>query len=109
MLPPQWRLSSPTVFRLVYQRGRRYRTAGFTWWALAQLPENHTRLGVVVSSRVAKRATERNLYKRRLWAILAEFKDKIPNFGYYFVVVASPGISRCSYSELKRELAGIVK
>jgi len=109
MLPPKWRLSSPTVFKQVYQRGRRHRTAGLTWWVMSQPPANHTRLGVVVSSRVAKRATERNLYKRRLWAILGEFKEKIPNFGYYFVVVASQDIGHYSYSELKHSLSDIIK
>lgn len=102
MLPRPRRLRRGDFAR-IYRLGRRVRLPSVTvWWAQAAVGETNHRFGVVVSSRIAKRAVERNLYRRRLFACLAGIHSTTPP--QRVIISANPSINTRSYSDLKAEL-----
>jgi ribonuclease P protein component len=107
MLKRTARLTSEQDYAAVYRRGRRLRARGFICVALAT--PTPTRLGVVVSKKVSTKATIRNRYKRWLWAAARELKATIPTRGYALVLTVSPSIARLTYSDVRTDLAQIIK
>lgn len=107
MLPSRLRLTRGD-FPKLYRRGQRRRSHSFVWWQLTVSATTPTRYGVVVSTRVARKATDRNLYKRRLWACLKALRAKLPALGYAIVVSAQPAIVGQSYARLYKELADFI-
>jgi ribonuclease P protein component len=108
MLGRGWRLTTTKEYSLVYRRGRRVRASGFTFYYLLTNIAQHTRLGVVVSNKVANKANKRNLYKRRLWAAFAEFKKQIFTKGYDLVLVAHPTIKQYDYQDILKEVKRVL-
>lgn len=105
MMARLWRLTQERDFQFLYRRGWRQRRPALTLYAWADPPaRTHTRVGIVVSKRVATKATERNLYKRRLWAAVARNRALLPATGRKIVIVAAPGIKQQPYSALVTEL-----
>ncbi len=62
----------------------------------------HRRFAVIVSTKISKKATERNLLKRRLRELLKVSSDKLPT-SYDFVLYTKKGIQNLSFQELKKE------
>ncbi len=60
-----------------------------------------SRFGFVVSTAVAKRATDRNLIKRRLRAIVRSLEQRLTNDA---VVYATKNTIRATYDELRQDL-----
>ena len=58
-------------------------------------------LVVVIGTRVSKKATERNLLRRRIKAIMQPIVRKLERD---FVVIVKPGAERLTYQELKNEI-----
>lgn len=108
MLPSSARLTRGD-FPALYRRGLRRRSRSFTWWQLATRPTSETRYGVVVSTKVSRRAVDRNLYKRRLWACLKILRPQLPRTGYAIVVSANSSIAGRPYADVFQELAGFVE
>lgn len=109
MLARIWRLTNERDFNFMYRRGRRWRAQGFTlyYWYNPTLT-THTQFGVVVSKRVSGLATERNLYKRRLWAALSVVHKKFPSKGAKLVLVAGPTIVNQPYGVLCQQIKGFL-
>lgn len=53
---------------------------------------------IIVSQKVAKKSTERNLLKRRIKSILI---PRLENNNIHLVVVANPGAEKLSYKDLQ--------
>lgn len=64
-----------------------------------------SRFGIVVSTKVAKKATDRNQLKRRIREILRLNVDKI-KAGHDIMIIALPGTSEAKYQELEKEIEG---
>lgn len=64
------------------------------------------RFGVLLSTKVSKLAVERNLYKRRIKAILKQENSKI-NLGFDGVIIALPIILGKSHKEIEKEIKQI--
>ncbi|MBI5465681.1 MAG: ribonuclease P protein component [Candidatus Kerfeldbacteria bacterium] len=109
MLPRRWHLASPSAFAQAYRHGRKLRADGFICWWLPISPAGPTKIGIVTSKRVALRATKRNLYRRRLWAMVRENKKFFPAQGYAMVVVATEAIADQSYANLTSQFKRILK
>lgn len=62
----------------------------------------HSRFGIVVGLKVSKRATERNLIKRRIREIIRKSLKKV-KAGYDLMVMANPMALKTEPKELERQ------
>lgn len=62
---------------------------------------------VVVPKKVARRATERNTLRRRVYDIVRCFKDEAGGQGV-FIIIAKPHAAGLSYAELKEETRSLI-
>jgi len=85
----------------LFKRGRRKQTPFFTVYRLKTNPP--PQIAVVVSLRVSKLATERNLIKRRLREAFRRLTPKLEP-GLKIAVVVAPPAVRKSYKELEDAL-----
>jgi ribonuclease P protein component len=75
------------------------------WFPLRPNVLNPVRVGIVVSTKVSKKATVRNRFRRRLKEILR--KMHLPPCE--MVVVAQPEAASASYWELLKDLGHVLK
>ncbi len=69
-------------------------------------PKNPGTLKLILGRNVAKKATERNLLKRRVRVVVQPFIGK-SEAG--FVIIVKPGAVRLTYGELEKELVQTIK
>ena len=69
---------------------------------------NEKRFSIVISKKVLKTATDRNLLKRRVYSILRGFLSKITP-AVSIVFYPKKGIETVLYSDLKKEIEGFLK
>ena len=65
------------------------------------------RFGIVVSKKVATRAVDRNLIKRRSRNVLQKYMQTVPPGAYIFI--AKRASSKATFSELERDIAALVR
>ncbi|MDP3985400.1 MAG: ribonuclease P protein component [bacterium] len=102
MMSREHRLSSRTEFDRIWKRGR---VVYGSFLALRFLENNvkTPRFGIVVSLKVSKRATKRNLLRRRIReALRTQFLPNIKN--YDIVIMTKAEALTKSYKEIKEEL-----
>ncbi len=105
MLARVWRLNSPSHFSFVYRRGHKLNSPGvFVWVVKTPMSVQHTKIAVVVSKQVNKKAVVRNLYKRQILAVISQILPTIPIKNYLFVLSVKPDISKLTTKELKISL-----
>ena len=108
-LPKSHRLKHWREFRAVYQKGIRLNGSYLNLRALfippseAQSPLLPSRIGISISTKVSKKAVERNLIKRRIRGALQELLPKIDD-GWQIVIVVRPQAIKCKYGDFLREL-----
>jgi len=104
MLPKNNRLSRAD-FDLVFKRGRRVRGNFFSLVYLGSGDKKETtKIGIVVSKKAVKKATERNKLKRQIRAVLInDMVDSLPS-GQKIVLMASSAPKTRNYQELKDEI-----
>jgi ribonuclease P protein component len=102
MLPRQERLRHQQDFDRIRAHGNSYHQPLLR---LVVLKEDSSRrlAGFIVSKRISKKATDRNLIKRRLRAAYAELSQDIPP-GSVLLFVARPACLEASYQELQTQL-----
>ncbi|MBD1914990.1 MULTISPECIES: ribonuclease P protein component [Cyanophyceae] len=112
MLPKHHRLRRSRDFSQVYRQGRKVASAHLLMraWSLppAQAkpvtPNAHdSRIGIVVSLKVHKRAVVRNRLKRRVRAALRILLPRLRP-SQWIVISLKPGAAECEYGEFLREL-----
>jgi ribonuclease P protein component len=101
------RLNKKKDFDRVFRRGRSFYSQKI---GLKACPNglDVSRVGIVVSTKVAKKATQRNLIKRRLREIVRLKMDQIKK-SYDLMMIARPGLADLKYQELKREVELVLK
>ena len=106
MLKKQQRITSGRDFQYIYRRGRHLSSAFF---GLNYLRNNFgfSRLGVVVSKKTARRATDRNLLKRRVREILRLNYSKITP-GFDLIVTLKGSTKEADFKKLELELLTIL-
>ncbi len=107
MLPRSHRLTNDRDFRRVYIKGAHF----FSKYAVIRKAENglpSSRFGIVVSQKIAKKATDRNLIKRRISEIIRLKLAKIKN-GYDCAIIVKKTIIKASFSEINQDIAFILK
>lgn len=66
------------------------------------------RFAFLVSSKISKKAVDRNLLKRRLRSMVEKIVPKI-QISYDVIVLTMPGTQKLNFSELKQEFHGLLK
>lgn len=108
-LPSIHRLKHWREFRAVYQQGSRHYSFHLILRALsvpkteAQSHRSFTRIGISISTKVSKKAVQRNLIKRRIRGALQELLPQIDD-GWKIVIVVKPQAIECKYVDFLREL-----
>jgi ribonuclease P protein component len=99
MLSQKFRLSQKNDFQRIFSQGGLFRK---NFFILRYLPQklDHFRAAVVVSSKVSKKAVQRNKIRRRIYEILKE----LPLKNFDLIIVTRRPILKISFSELQKEL-----
>lgn len=101
MLAKQHRLVKQKDFERVFKQGRSYYTKLLGAKLLANQAVN--RFGIVISTKISKKATERNRLKRQIRQALRELDKKLKP-GFDLVIMALPGFFNQEYGDVKGEL-----
>jgi ribonuclease P protein component len=92
MLVKKHRLKKKKDFEKVYKEGKGFKQ-DFLFLKAVNNDLEDTRIGIVVSAKIAKKATERNLIKRRLREILRKRLEEIKP-GLDIVIITLKGINK---------------
>ncbi len=107
MLPAKNRLTKDREFNSIFKEGRSFYSGPL---GLKYLNNNlgFNRFGILVGTKVSKLAVKRNLYKRRLRAVITG-ENKHLKQGFDLVVITKPEIKELSYSDLIQSLSNLFK
>jgi len=89
------------------QKGRVYQNSSF----LLKFLKNNTkilRIGVAVSSKITRKATERNYHKRIVRAILKEITEGL-DVGYDIIFIIQKGAEEKNFKELKKDAQALLE
>lgn len=103
MLPKRQRLSR-SEFAHLLRVGRRIHTSSCT---LIYTPASTLKAGVVVSKKTARKATQRNLMRRRVYTILREHVPTLPPL--HIAVLLKVSAATLLPAHLKEELVEALK
>lgn len=108
MLPRQHRLTDFKSFQEVLRRGNRYTSQYFRISLIKSTKPEPTKVGFVVSKKVARKASARNLLKRRMREVVRrEVFSEIPR-NTSIVIGALPGSVALTYNEITSEIKSIL-
>jgi len=106
MLARQLRLVKEKDFKKIFKQGKPFYNKIFRVKVLANELKNN-RYGIVISTKVSKKAVERNKLKRQFRAVLNEFDKKLIQ-GFDLAVIVSPVALGHEYKFIKSELEKIL-
>lgn len=104
MFPKERRLRKSADIILVLRKGRRYKVPALTCYFLAK-PGTLGRVGVIVDTKVSKKAVVRNLLKRRIRTVLES--NGIPEGD--LVIRVAHGAAETTFEELSQQLGPVLK
>ena len=105
MLAKQRRLVKEKDFARTFKRGKSF-YARFLGVKAAANQTGTNRYGIIISSKVSKKATERNKLKRQIRAVLKELDEQLIS-GYDMAIIVSPAALKQDFKSLKAELVKI--
>ena len=107
MLPAKNRLTKDREFNSIFKEGRSFYSGSL---GLKYLKNNlgFNRFGILVGVKVSKLAVKRNLYKRRLRAIINQENRHLKQ-GFDLVIITKSEIKNSSYSNLIEYLNNLFK
>jgi len=91
----------------VQEQGLKLYSKHFLLIALGSAAEN-SRVGITITTKVDKRATERNRLKRRIREIF-RLNSKNLKENFDIVVIARKNAVTCDYPQIEREILGALK
>ncbi len=111
MLPRAARLRRSRDFQAVYKRRTSWASPNLVLYVRFRTPREPaaSRLGFVISKKVAKRAHDRNRLKRRLREISRHFLLPSALRPFDALVVARTPAPALSYEQLTQELTGLAR
>lgn len=106
MIPKSHRLKGEKNFELLAKTGRRVQCGPITLVYKRIALSQPTQVGLVVNTKINKRAAVRNSIKRRLRVVFREAIDKaiISKDNYQFMVLVKPSIIGLSTDELRKSI-----
>lgn len=103
MISQKNRLTKDKEFDYVFKKGRScYNKILGVKVAVNNL--QHNRFGVIVSTKISKKATERNKIKRRIKAEVNSQSDKLKK-GYDIVLISLADIKNKNYQDIKHAIS----
>ncbi|MEA3453145.1 MAG: ribonuclease P protein component [Patescibacteria group bacterium] len=100
MLPLKHRLKKRKDFERAHKEGKGFKQ-DFLFLKVIENKLENTRIGIVVSTKIAKKATERNLIKRRIREIMRKRLEEIKP-GLDIVIITLKGINKeTSFKEIE--------
>ena len=102
MLVRRLRLVKEKDFKKIFKQGKSFCSRIFRVKVLFNNLDNN-RYGIVISTKVSKKAVERNKLKRQFRAILRELDEKIIR-GFDLVIIVSPTAKNQEYELIKSEV-----
>lgn len=103
MLPKKNKLKKKTDFKRVFDKGKYY-SSGFISIKAFKNDLEYSRFGVIVSSKISKKAVERNKIKRRIENSIEETEKSID-----IVIMVKSEILQKTYKEIKEQLLSLLK
>jgi ribonuclease P protein component len=108
MLPSNNRLKKDKDFELVFKRGEAF-NGKFLFLKIRKRNNLEvSRFGLVVGTKISKKATIRNKIKRRLRNVIRKRLGDIKP-GFDVIIGAKTGMVDKSYQEIKEELEGLLE
>ena len=108
MLPENNRLRGSLAFQKVKEEGKMHQSNTFGFLVRSRNDEDPTRFGVVVSTKISKKAVDRNKVKRMVKEAIRENLDKIKD-GFDAVILAKKGLLEIDKKDLNKELEEALK
>lgn len=107
---PQSRVRSERLFGEIVKKGKFLRAASFNMWVLRQPNEEAgpSKFGVIVSKKTDKKATARNLWRRRFKEVFRNHQNEILQTTY-IVVQAKRNREAPAYSEIEASFLELLK
>lgn len=104
MLPKKFRLTKADNFRRIYKLGFRYKGRYFSACYIKNTQNALKKLAVVVSKRVASKAHDRNLLKRRFLANISHFFTNKTNTNIFCIITILSQAKQATFMEIKNDL-----
>ncbi|MDD3032766.1 MAG: ribonuclease P protein component [Candidatus Pacebacteria bacterium] len=105
MLKRENRLTKKKDFERVYKKGRGIKTDSL-FLKILENEQEITRIGIVISKKVSKRAVIRNKIKRRIREIVKKSSLKP---GFDLIIVTYPQIKEKDFQQLEEEINQLFK
>lgn len=103
MLPRKNKLKKKTDFKKVFDQGK-YCGSSFIGLKALKNDLGYSRFGVIVGSKISKKAVERNKIKRRIENSVSGAKE-----GWDIVIMVKPPILQKTFAEIKEQLSSLFK
>jgi ribonuclease P protein component len=100
MIPKKYRLSKNHEFNAIYKKGHFFSTLLFKIVILRDLRVDK-KIGIVVGKNISNKATERNLYKRQIRAIIHQRLKNIKSGNKIIIILKNKPVD---YNNLQNEL-----
>ncbi len=107
MLSKANRLTKEADFKLLAKKGRPFYSSLFTI-KLLKSKDTDSRFGVVISSKVSKKAVVRNKIKRRITEVIRLSMPKIKS-GFDVMILVKSIVAEKSYQEIKEDIEKLFK
>ncbi|MCH7492107.1 ribonuclease P protein component [Patescibacteria group bacterium] len=102
MLPQHSRITKQADWHHIHRRGMVTQSKDLVLKKVRN-ELKRSRFGIIVGTKVSKRATERNLIKRRIRAIIAAHSDKVKD-SFDIIFITRPSIKGKKYTELEEQI-----
>lgn len=108
MLAKQYRLKKNKDFELVFKRGKTFDSKLLFLKTIKRNNLKVSRFGLVVGTKISKKATIRNKIKRRLRDVIRKKLEDIKP-GFDVIIGAKAGVVDKNYQEIKEEFKGLLE
>jgi len=107
MLSREYKLKKDNDFKKVFEKGKSYRD-DFIKIRFLKNGLEITRFGIVVSSKISKKAVARNRIKRRLEEIIHSRLDQVKS-GFDIVILFEPKVVDKNYKQIEEAFVNLVE
>ena len=105
MLKKQNRLTKKKDFERIFKQGRGFKENAL-FLKIVEKEAGPTKVGIIVSKKVSKKAVERNKVKRRIREIVRKIEFKQ---GFDIIIITHPSAKDLSFEEIKEQIINLFK
>lgn len=104
MIPFKNRFHGHNSLTYTYKNGQTIRSKLFSIKFCANPRKRFSRLAVVVSKKVAKKAVQRNFLRRRLYSLMRPYLNQLTKNYDLIIIVHSAELAEVNFSELETKI-----